>query len=223
MLVETLSRDLLDLPVAGASLHAAAGGRVTLADQLDPARPTLLVFLRHLGCLFSRRMVKEIRIAADHAEAGHADRRYPRVVFIHSATREQAAGFFGRYWPGVTAISDPELRLYDAVEAPRATIGQILSPRTAAAALATVWKGYLPGAPAGRPWLLPTVLLVSPQGKVLHRHAFRHAGELPDFGQFNLARLGGTGRAPRYTPAPAPEPGSGYPAPGSPAAGSGSR
>lgn len=39
-----ISQGILDTPVAGVNLQPG-----TLGDQFDPQRPTLLVFLRHLG------------------------------------------------------------------------------------------------------------------------------------------------------------------------------
>src|SRR5690606_26467362 len=80
-----LDEDLLEAPVAGSGLHEDEAGRTTLRAQLDGERPTLLLFLRHLGCVFCRQMVKDVRIASDEADAGQAEKRFPRVVFVHSA------------------------------------------------------------------------------------------------------------------------------------------
>src|SRR5687768_14158488 len=102
--------DVLDEPVTGGSLHAGHDGRTTFRSQLDPERPTLLVLLRHLGCIFCREMVKDVRIAADRADSlagGTGEKHYPRVVFVHTAGPDDAARFFGRYWPGAPAVSDP--------------------------------------------------------------------------------------------------------------------
>ncbi len=46
----------LDSPVTGLNLAGA-----TLRDQLNPDGQTLLVFLRHFGCLFCREMVADLR------------------------------------------------------------------------------------------------------------------------------------------------------------------
>lgn len=181
---DQLSPALLAEPVAGGGLHVEADGVATLRAQLDPARPTLLVFLRHLGCVFCREMVKDIRIAADRADAGQAESRYPRVVFVHTAPVDRAARFFGRYWPGVTAVSDPERRLQRAAGLARGTLGQLFGPRVLLGALRAIWKGHFVGRPAGDPWMMPGLLLVSPAGRVLYRHSFRHIGDHPPFDRF---------------------------------------
>src|SRR5690606_14956744 len=90
-----LEDNLLDAPVAGSGLHEDENGHATLRAQLDSERPTLLLFLRHLGCVFCRQMVKDVRIASDEADAGQAEKRFPRVVFVHSAETERGARFFG--------------------------------------------------------------------------------------------------------------------------------
>ena len=218
-LPDSIPPEMLDEPVSGGGLHTGDRGASTLRDQLDPAGPTLLVFLRHLGCIFCREMVKDIRIAADRADAGQPEKRYPRVVFVHSATAELGARFFGRFWPGASAISDPEKRLYRAAGLGRGTFIQLLGPRAIAAALRGLLKGHTIGSPAGDPWMMPGLLLVSPQGRILHRHVPRHAGDHPRFDTFErLTR--DTAPAPRYSAEPLPARGNGYPAPRAPAGGS---
>lgn len=179
--------DVLDEPVNGGSLHVSGDGFPTLRSQLDPERPTLLVFLRHLGCIFCREMVKDVRIAADRADSlagGTGDKRYPRVVFVHTAAPEAAARFFGRFWPGAPALSDPRKRLYGAMGLRRGTPIQLLSPRVWAGALRAAFKGHAIGRPAGDPWMMPGVVLIAPDGRILHRHTFANIGDHPQFEQY---------------------------------------
>lgn len=197
--------EIMDAPVLGTALHSGPDGTTTLRAQLDPFRPTLLLLLRHLGCIFCREMVKDVRIAADRADAGRGEQRYPRVVFVHQGTLEQGARFFGRYWPGATAISDPRRRIYDGLGAQRGSLGQVLGPRACACALRAVMKGHAAGRKVGHWRIMPAALLVSPDGRVLHRHPFRHAGDHPRFDRYaNATLMSLSGEADPRSPLPQP-------------------
>ncbi len=179
-----LDEDLLEAPVAGSGLHEDEAGRTTLRAQLDGERPTLLLFLRHLGCVFCRQMVKDVRIASDEADAGQAEKRFPRVVFVHSAGAEQGARFFGRYWPGAPAISDREKRLYTAFGLERGSLVQLVGPAVIGRGARAMLRGHGIGRPAGDPLLMPGLFLIAPDGRILARHTFRHIGDHPDFARF---------------------------------------
>ena len=181
---------LLDRRVEGSNLFEPAGDAAdaTLRDQLDPRRPTLLVFLRHLGCPFCREMVKDVRVAAERADAvegGHGgDKRFPRVLFFHTLGPRVGGRFFGRYWPAAPAVGDAGRHFYDGLGIGRAGVGQVFGPRTWPCLLRAARNGHRPGRVVGDLWTLPGLLLVSPAGRVLQRHDFPHIGRRVDFDQF---------------------------------------
>ena len=181
---------LLDRPVAGSNLFEPDddGGPASLRDQLDPRRPSLLVFLRHLGCPFCREMVKDLRVAAERADAvegGHrGEKRYPRVLFFHTLGPRVGGRFFGRYWPAAPAVSDPGRHFYDALDIPRASAGQVFGPRTWPCLLRAGRKGHHLGRIVGDLWTMPGLLLVSPAGRIVARHDFPHIGRRIDFDRF---------------------------------------
>lgn len=188
---QTIPIALLERPIEGIGLHQAKEERSTLGRQLDSERPTLLVFLRHFGCTFCREMVKDIRIAADRADAleeSNADaagrRRYPRVVFVHQGDLDHASDFFGKHWPGACAISDRQKVLYGEFGLSRGSMGQFCGPRPLACGVRALLKGHGIGRPVGDVFMMPGLFLVSPGGQILHRHHFEHAGHHPDFSRF---------------------------------------
>ncbi len=202
--IDAIPQGLLDQPVVGSGLHSGSDGRTTFGSQLDGSRPTLLLFLRHLGCVFCREMVKDVRIASDRADAWQTEKRYPRVVFVHTASVEAGARFFGRYWPGAPAVADQARRLYAAMGLTRGTVGQLFGPRALVCGLRAVSKGHGLGRPAGDPWMMPGAFLVSPEGRVLRQHVFIHAGDHPAFDTFceprpELVPSGDTSPAPTPT------------------------
>ena len=189
-LVSELPVELLQRQVAGSGLNSAvrAGVYPTLRDQLSDDGPTLLAFLRDFGCIFCREMIKDVRVAAETADRESGPRRFPRVVFVHQASVESGERFFGRYWPGVPAISDPDKHLYEAVGLGRGSVLQLLGPRVWVSGVRALVKGHVPGMKRdGDKWTMPGLLLVDPPagdespGVVRWSHRFRHAADSPDF------------------------------------------
>ncbi|MEN2993094.1 MAG: hypothetical protein ABDH91_06035 [Bacteroidia bacterium] len=83
-----------------------------------PARdlPTLLrsypyvwlQFLRHLGCMYCKGLVKDIRAFLESWQ----DSIRPFLVFVHPNTLEEGRLFFQRFYPGAVHVADPHQRLY---------------------------------------------------------------------------------------------------------------
>lgn len=178
---QSLPADAADASVQGTALAEPA----SLRGQLDDVRPTLVVLVRHFGCIFCREMIKDLRIASENADGPGGERRYPKVVFVHMGTREQGDAFFGSYWPGVTAVSDPTRRLYEALGLQRGGLPQMFGPRAWTCGIRAVSKGHFVGKPVGDPWQMPGVFLldgtVAGDVPILWQHTFRHAGDHPNF------------------------------------------
>lgn len=167
---------VLDAPVTGLNL---VPGR--LRDQLG-SEPTLLVFLRHLGCLFCRETVSELRAIAEREPS------FPPVLFFTQATSVELRAFLRRDWPTARAVADPERRLYAAFGIERMSPLGLLRPALWEAQRRARDKGFEPGERSGDIWRMPGVFLVRGAG-VLWSHEFRHAGDLPDFAAIpHLAR-----------------------------------
>lgn len=168
--METLDDALLDGPIAGVNLR---GGtlRAELGDE-----PTLLVFLRHFGCIFCREVISDARRAAE------GDAGFPRVVFFYRGSAEEGVAFFAAHWPGAAAVADSDGRLYAGFGLEHGAFNELLGPAVWVCGLRAMLKGHWVGKANGDPLLMPGVLLV--QGpRVLYRHEFRHAGDHPDFGR----------------------------------------
>ena len=150
-----------------------------LADALGEG-PTLLVFLRHFGCIFCREMVRDVRRAAEETPG------YPGVMFVFQGSVEQGLAFFGRWWPTARAIADPSARLYRAMGVRRGSAGQMIGLRVWGCGLRALGKGNFIGKAVGDPWLMPGAFLVH-RGAVAWTHQFKHAGDHPDWRAVPLA------------------------------------
>ena len=162
-----LDSSVLDIAVEGRNLRPG-----TLRDQLG-ARPTLLVFLRHLGCPFCREWLFELR------KSTASDPTFPALLFVHLGTVEQGDAFFSAYAPEARAVADPELRFYKALGIPKAPIYQLLDPRVWACGLRASRGGHKAGKPVGDPFVMPGLFLVE-NDRITWTFIPDHMGELPN-------------------------------------------
>jgi hypothetical protein len=161
---------VLDHSVEGVNLSHR-----TLRGELGDA-PTLVVFLRHLGCIFCREMVKDLRKVIE------ADKGYPPVLFFYQGSVDEGRAFFEQRFPQARAVADLPRAFYTAAGLQQANTAQLFSPRLMMCTLRATAKGNTQrlGRVIGDPWMMPGVMLLQ-QGKLLWQHEFLHAGDHPDF------------------------------------------
>jgi len=173
---------LLDVPVSGCRLRPG-----TFRDQLDPGG-TLVVFLRHLGCIFCRECVTDL--AADRVRES-----LPPVLFVHPAGVAEGNAFFAKFDPAARGISDPECRFYEGFGIGRGGLGQLFGPSVIVCGFRATRKGNGIGPMQGDPWRMPGFFLVR-DGEIVWEHTVRHAGDHPDFDRLpeELAAIAGSDR-----------------------------
>jgi hypothetical protein len=165
----TIPENALSAPVTGVGLMPG-----TLRDQLDE-RVTLLVFLRHFGCMFCRETLTDIRAAAE------ADADYPDVLFFFQGSATEGRAFLRRYWPGVRAVADSELEFYELFGVRRASFLEALGPSVVLGARKrAMQKGHENGPRSGDIWRMPGIFLVEGE-EILWSHQPAHAADHPDF------------------------------------------
>lgn len=160
--------ELLDRTIGGLSLVPGS-----LRDQLGP-RMTLLVFLRHFGCIFCRETLSDIRAMAE------SDPDFPKPLFFFQGNPTEGRAFLRKYWPTLRAVADPTGALYKEFGIERGGFMKMLGPSVWAAKARAEGKGHSNGERTGDIWRLPGVFLVN-GNRVLWSHDFRHAGDLPDY------------------------------------------
>jgi hypothetical protein len=164
-----LPAELLDAPVEGLNLAGA-----TLRDQLNSEGQTLLVFLRHFGCIFCREMVGDLR------RISRLTPDYPPILFFYQGTVEEGAAFMRKLWAEARAIADLPKRFYNAFGLERGGIGQMFGAQVWACGVRAASKGHFIGRPVGDPWTMPGLFLVE-QDTITWQHDFKHAGDHPDW------------------------------------------
>ncbi|PIO48254.1 MAG: hypothetical protein CMR00_05730 [[Chlorobium] sp. 445] len=168
MKVSTIPDHILDLPISGINLRAN-----TLREELGND-PTLLVFVRHFGCIFCREMI------ADIAHAAETVPNYPSTLFFYQGTLEDGHEFFPRLWRKARAIADLPKTFYNAFGLERGSLLQMFGPEVWACGVRAAAKGHFIGLPVGDPWTMPGLFYVQ-ANQILWQHDFKHAGDHPDF------------------------------------------
>ena len=164
---DLIDEAILDHVVSGMNLSP---GR--LRDQLDES-PTLLVFLRHFGCMFCRETLADLRAASEQ------DPDFPRTLFFFQGTPTEGRAFMRRYWPSLRAVADPHGEMYEAFGIERGSLMQNLGPQVWRARSRAVAKGHENGPRSGDVWRMPGLVLTS--GDRVHWvQPMKHAAELPD-------------------------------------------
>lgn len=167
-MITTISSEILSTLISGVNLSGA-----TLGEELG-STPTLLVFVRHFGCIFCREMIKDIR----NATAKNPD--YPPTIFVYQGTVEQGGKFFDEMWATARAISDTPLTLYKGFGVERGGVKEMFGSGVWSCGLRALTKGNMVGMPVGDPWVMPGIFYVQ-SNDILWKHDFAHAGDHPDF------------------------------------------
>jgi hypothetical protein len=154
--------------VAGVNLAPGS-----LRDQFREGE-TLLVFLRHFGCMFCRETVSDLR------EAFESVPDYPDVLFVFQGSPMEGRAFMRRYWPQARAVADPERRLYTAFGLERGSLLQTLGPAVWRAKRRAAEKGHANGPRVGDIWMMPGAFLVR-KSEIVWAHEYRHAADHPEF------------------------------------------
>jgi hypothetical protein len=170
--MDRLPEALLDRPAVGLNLV----GTSLRAELVEARGPSLLVFLRHFGCIFCKEMLRDVR------EASRGIAGYPRVIVFCQAEIDEATAFFAKHWPDAHVICDPTKTFYDGTGLTHGTFAQLFGPSVWACGVRAVTKGNRPGLRViGDPWTMPGTLAVDEAGTVVWQHTFQHAGDHPDY------------------------------------------
>lgn len=168
-----MASDTINLPV-GSPLRA-------LQD-----RPALVVFLRSFGCTFCREVIADVAAARAAIEATGAS-----IVFVHSASRNEAASWFAKYGlSGVLQISDPGLEHYDSFGLGRTGLRSLADPRVWVRGAACALSHGFGWQPAEMMRRLPGVFVVQ-GGGVLASFRPQSPADRPDYVRLVRSGLAG--------------------------------
>jgi hypothetical protein len=156
--------------LAAATVQDTEGGPVRLAEAWHD-HPSVVVWLRHFGCVFCREHVAEVRAARADIEALGGG-----IVFVGNGTARAAAWFQQRFAADSTVLTDPDLVTYAAIGA-RGGLLSTLGPQAWGAGLRAFRTGARQTTTKGHPFQQGGVLVIAPGNVLLLRHVSRTAGD----------------------------------------------
>ncbi|RMF53014.1 MAG: hypothetical protein D6750_01495 [Bacteroidetes bacterium] len=160
--------DAYEDPLVGENLPAS-----TLRGVLSAYPVVWLQFLRHLGCIYCKGLVTDIRdFLAQWTD------RAPFLVFVHPNTLEEGQRFFQVYYPGAAHIADPTLRLYRLFRVRRASLLSEIHPRNLLRGLTLLRRGFTNEKPTADPWILHATFLFH-EGNLIWSYYARRLSDVP--------------------------------------------
>jgi hypothetical protein len=153
-------------------------------EQLSADSPTLVIFLRHTGCMFCREALADLSRQRAAIEATGA-----RLALVHMSQPLSATLRFERYSLGdVHRYRDPECILYRAFGLQRGSFRQLFGLWVwCRGIVAAVLRGHGVGRGEGDWCQMPGVFLLD-HGRVVAEHRAATAADRPDY--VNIARRG---------------------------------
>jgi len=144
--------------------------------ELSQKHPLLLVCLRHSGCTFCREALADL-------SAGRAgiEKNGTKLVLVHMGTVESFAAFTAKYaLSDVSAISDPERRIYRGLGLRRGKLSQLFGWSVWWRGQKSFFEGHRLGALEGDGTQMPGVFLIQ-RGRVVRRFIHADAADRPDY------------------------------------------
>ncbi len=149
----------------------STGEKVPLKSLYEQER-LALIFLRHLGCVFCKEHVAQLRSLKDL-----------NIVFVTLRSPEATEAFRKKMNSPHKFISDPEKKLHGLFNLQRGGLAEVLNPHTIVRTIAALLKGYINGLPQGDAMQLPGVFLIEPDGTVTWEQRARDIADTPPPGE----------------------------------------
>lgn len=152
-------------------IQLSTGETASLA-RLYEDRKLVLVFLRHLGCVFCRQHVAQLRV---HSALN--------IAFVAMAGPEETEAFRQKMRSPHRFICDADRELYRDFGLGRGEGKQIYSPKVFARGFGATLRGHMVGLPIGDPWQMPGVFLIEPDGEISWEYRSVDASDNPNPGE----------------------------------------
>lgn len=145
---------------------------------LSQKQPVLLVFLRHFGCTFCREALKDLSERSAQIESYGS-----KLVLVHMSDTKTAERYFAKYsLSGVSHVSDPDCRFYQAFGLTKGTARQLFGLQSWIRGFqAGVMDGHGVGVKQlGDGFQMPGVFVLR-DGKVVAKFVHKLAGDRPEY------------------------------------------
>ena len=156
--------------------HAATTFRLTTGETLAEASTSgmlVLVFLRHFGCTFTRRILRGL----EEIEV-EANRHGAELVLVHMLRSGDETGYLGKN-SNITRIADPRCELYRAFGLGKGGLIALFGPQVWLRGVSSLMQGCGVGHLAGDGLQMPGAFLFR-HGSIISAQPAHTAADLPD-------------------------------------------
>jgi peroxiredoxin len=162
-------------PLERVLTETRTSGGATLLDRSRESA-VLLALVRHSGCTFCKEALADLGAARERIEASGV-----RPVVVHMGEAGSLDPLMQQHGlSGVETVSDPDRRLYRALELPRGRFSQLFGLRVWLRGFLATLNGHMVGRLEGDGFQMPGTVVLR-HGEVVARHEHRDAADRADF------------------------------------------
>lgn len=171
-------------PLTDLSVFDSSGSPVALRS-LWQQQATILVFVRHFGCIFCREHIAEVEKHLDDIRSAGGD-----ALAIGNGTVKDLSEFLAEDQPALPVLTDPSKESYRALGFKRG-LGSVLGPKVFTRGLSARRRGHKQSRTKGDPLQQGGVLIMAPGDRELYCYRSTRAGDHPPMDEV-LAALPGS-------------------------------
>ena len=145
-----------------------SGGEIVPLSSLYESERMVLIFLRHLGCVFCKEHVAQLKPLTD-----------VNIVFVTLGTVEQTEAFRLKTRSPHKFICDPEKKLHSLFNLTRGGLAEFFNPHTIVRTIGALLKGHMNGLPQGDASQLPGVFIIEQDGTIFWEQRARDIADTP--------------------------------------------
>ncbi len=162
--------------------NTAFAENIALADKLQQAEHTYLIFLRYMGCTSC-----QVDIMDYSEEYAHFQEKNAQILLVLQSSREIMAEQTTEENPPFQIVCDPDMKLYELYDVKAGQSKEDLIDVNDAAAMAkfavkkekAAARGLSHGAYEGNEYQLPALFLLDKDGTVKHAHYAQKITDMP--------------------------------------------
>ena len=145
---------------------------------------TLVVFLRHTGCVFCREALSDISKLLKNGQLKDFN-----IVLVHMSHDPDARSLFTKYDLGsVSRIADRDQKLYRAFGLKRGNIIQLFGPKNWVRGLSAIFTGYFQAKVDGDGYQMPGIFIIY-RGEIIRSFIHKSASDRPDYKEFASCKI----------------------------------
>lgn len=145
-------------------------------SQLSTQQPVMLIFLRHLGCMFCKETLSELKKIKHKI-----DDLGIKIVFVHMAEEEVASSFLKNYqFDDDAHICDPDAFYYSEFGLAQGDFKQLFGFSSFLGMGRAAVKGNMPSKKIGDPQQMPGIFMVK-DDKIIKSFIYKSVADYPDY------------------------------------------